>query len=72
MYLMMNVVKMVFSLHFQFSCWHSLLRRSVKRELLQDITPLQMIRLGVADQNNWARPKEVDIGLGAESVLKVM
>ncbi|KAJ8348774.1 hypothetical protein SKAU_G00273630 [Synaphobranchus kaupii] len=48
----------------------SLLRRFVKRELLQGITPLQLIRLDVADQKNWVCLKEADIGLGAESVLK--
>ncbi|KAJ8251913.1 hypothetical protein COCON_G00212250 [Conger conger] len=48
----------------------SLLTRFVKRELLQDITPLQLIRLDVADQKNWVCLKKADLGLGAEAVLK--
>ncbi|KAL3063671.1 hypothetical protein OYC64_000077 [Pagothenia borchgrevinki] len=48
----------------------SLLRRFIKRELLQDITTLQLTRLDVADKNNWLHPQDIDIGLGAESILK--
>lgn len=48
------------------------MRRFTKREVLQDISPLQLTRLDVGDKNNWACPKEVNIGLGAESILKVV
>ncbi|XP_050974815.1 uncharacterized protein LOC127170690 isoform X1 [Labeo rohita] len=48
----------------------SLLRRFVRRDILQDITTLQLTKLDVADKNNWLQPKDIDIGLGAESVLK--
>ncbi|KAJ4923521.1 hypothetical protein JOQ06_021596 [Pogonophryne albipinna] len=48
----------------------SLLRRLNKRELLQDITTLQLTRLDVADKNNRLHPQDIDIGLGAESILK--
>ncbi|KAI4785527.1 hypothetical protein KUCAC02_037710, partial [Chaenocephalus aceratus] len=46
----------------------SLPRRLFKRELLQDITTLQLTRLDVADKNNRLHPQ--DIGVGAESILK--
>ncbi|RXN03167.1 interferon alpha beta receptor 1a-like protein [Labeo rohita] len=48
----------------------SLLRRFVRRDILQDITTLQLTKLDAADKNNWLQPKDIDIGLGAESVLK--
>ncbi|XP_056151046.1 uncharacterized protein LOC130125494 [Lampris incognitus] len=48
----------------------SLLRRFIKRELLQDVTTLQLTRLDVADKKNWLCPQDIDIGLGAESILK--
>ncbi|RXN33142.1 hypothetical protein ROHU_004391 [Labeo rohita] len=50
----------------------SLLRRFVRRDILQDITTLQLTKLDVTDKNNWLQPKDIDIGLGAESVLKVV
>lgn len=50
--------------------WQSLLRRFIKREVLQDITTLQLTKLDVADKKNWIQQKDIDIGLGAESVLK--
>ncbi|XP_051534875.1 uncharacterized protein LOC127429758 [Myxocyprinus asiaticus] len=51
----------------------SLLRRFIKREVLQDITTLQLTKLDlVPDKKNWLQPKDIDIGLGAESVLKGM
>ncbi|KAI4785126.1 hypothetical protein KUCAC02_037952, partial [Chaenocephalus aceratus] len=46
----------------------SLPRRLFKRELLQDITTLQLARLDVADKNNRLHPQ--DISVGAESILK--
>ncbi|KAM9424924.1 uncharacterized protein KZ484_005838 isoform 1-T2 [Pholidichthys leucotaenia] len=49
-----------------------MLRRFVKREVLEDINPLQLVKLDVSDKNNWVPPKDVNIGLGVESVLKVM
>ena len=48
------------------------MRHFIKREILQEISPLQLARLDVDDKNNWVRPKEVNIGLGAESTLKVV
>ncbi|XP_063766097.1 uncharacterized protein LOC134882380 [Eleginops maclovinus] len=50
----------------------SLLRRFIKRELLQDQTPLQLIKLDISEEKNWVSLKRVDIGLGAESAIKVM
>ncbi|XP_077085755.1 uncharacterized protein LOC143737776 isoform X2 [Siphateles boraxobius] len=50
----------------------SLLRRFIKRDVLQDITTLQLTKLDVADKKNWIQQKDIDIGLGAESVLKGM
>jgi len=46
-----------------------MLRCFVKRELLHDISALQLVKLDV--KKNWVQPTEVKIGLGAESVLKV-
>ncbi|XP_072564979.1 uncharacterized protein [Paramormyrops kingsleyae] len=48
----------------------SMLRRFVKKEVLKDISPLQLVRLDVSDNQSWVNPKEVNIGLGAESLLK--
>ncbi|XP_040892557.1 uncharacterized protein LOC121180926 isoform X2 [Toxotes jaculatrix] len=48
----------------------SLLRRFVQRELLQDLTPLQLIKTELTDEKNLVSPKSVDIGLGAESAIK--
>ncbi|XP_053347667.1 uncharacterized protein LOC128518536 [Clarias gariepinus] len=48
----------------------SMLRRFVKKEVLKDISPLQLVRLDVCDNQSWVNPKEVNIGLGAESLLK--
>ncbi|XP_041668457.1 uncharacterized protein LOC121526132 isoform X5 [Cheilinus undulatus] len=48
----------------------SMLWRFVKREHLHNITPLQLVRLDVADQKIWVNLKEADIGLGAEVALK--
>ncbi|XP_051806518.1 uncharacterized protein LOC127534690 [Acanthochromis polyacanthus] len=50
----------------------SLLRRFIKREVLQDRTPRQLIQIEAAEERNWISPKNVDIGLGAESAVKVM
>ncbi|KAJ8366724.1 hypothetical protein AAFF_G00345010 [Aldrovandia affinis] len=47
-----------------------MLRHFIKRELLHDISPLQLVKLDVSDKKNWVHPTEVKIGLGAESVLK--
>ncbi|XP_073712875.1 uncharacterized protein [Misgurnus anguillicaudatus] len=48
----------------------SMLRRFVKKEVLKDISPLQLVRLDVTDKQSWVNPREVNIGLGAESLLK--
>ncbi|XP_062374792.1 uncharacterized protein LOC134062699 [Sardina pilchardus] len=48
----------------------SLMRRFVKREVLQDITTAQLIKLDVGDKNNLMPVHCVDIGLGAEEALK--
>ncbi|ROL08906.1 hypothetical protein DPX16_5242 [Anabarilius grahami] len=47
-----------------------LLRRFVKKEVLKDISPLQLVRLDVSDKQSWVNLKEVNVGLGAESLLK--
>ena len=52
--------------------WQGLLRRFIKREMLQDITTLQLTKPDVADKNNWLKPQDIDIGLGAETDLKVV
>nr|XP_023653576.1 uncharacterized protein LOC111836490 isoform X2 [Paramormyrops kingsleyae] len=49
-----------------------LLRRFMKQELLQDRSPLQLIKIQVSDEKNWVSIKSVDLGLGAESAIKVM
>ncbi|XP_041931129.1 uncharacterized protein LOC121694820 isoform X2 [Alosa sapidissima] len=48
----------------------ALLRRFVKRELLQDRSSLQIITIQVSEEKNWVSLKNVDIGLGAESAIK--
>nr|XP_020471980.1 uncharacterized protein LOC109969435 isoform X2 [Monopterus albus] len=50
----------------------SLLKRFIKEEILNDITALQMVRLDTTNTKARKRPKNVDIGLGAEAVIKVM
>ncbi|XP_048038404.1 uncharacterized protein LOC125263457 [Megalobrama amblycephala] len=50
----------------------SLLRRFVKQEFLQDATSLRLTKIYVADEVNRVSYKNVDIGLGAESAIKVM
>ncbi|XP_070404065.1 uncharacterized protein [Nothobranchius furzeri] len=50
----------------------SLLRRFIQRELLQDITPLQLAKLDTNDQRNWVMASHVDISLGAESAIKAL
>ncbi|CAM4671089.1 unnamed protein product [Leuciscus chuanchicus] len=50
----------------------SLVRRFIQRELLQDITPFKLIKLDTDDQKNWVSASHTDIGLGADSVLKVI
>lgn len=46
----------------------------VKKDVFHDLTQLQLVELDVGDEKNQRShlPKEVDIGLGAESVLKVV
>jgi len=51
-----------------FCHFKSLLRRFVQRELTQDFTPLQLIKIDLTDEKNLVSPKSVDIGLGAELV----
>ncbi|RXN15612.1 myosin-1 isoform X3 [Labeo rohita] len=48
----------------------SLLRRFVKKELL-DVSVVKLARLDATDVQTWVPPKDVDIGIGASSVLKV-
>lgn len=43
----------------------------MKKEVLKDISPLQLVRLDVSDKQSWVNLKEVNVGLGAESLLKV-
>ncbi|KAG5272523.1 hypothetical protein AALO_G00166480 [Alosa alosa] len=49
----------------------SLLRRCIKREVLQDITPLQLTKLDTSDKTFLLLPQKIDIGLGAEAAVKV-
>lgn len=42
-----------------------------KEEILNDITALQMVRLDTTDKKARKQLKNVDIGLGAEAVIKV-
>lgn len=44
----------------------------MKRELLQDLSALQLTKLDVANEANWVPVMDADIGLGAESFLKVI
>ncbi|XP_078027544.1 uncharacterized protein LOC117265688 [Epinephelus lanceolatus] len=48
----------------------SLFRRFIKREVLHDITALQLTKLDVTDKTIWLSPQDISVGLGAESVLK--
>ncbi|XP_065125255.2 uncharacterized protein [Paramisgurnus dabryanus] len=50
----------------------SLLRRFWKRELLHDLTPLQLTKVNVSDEANWVPVMNTDIGLGAESAIKAL
>ena len=58
------------SLHAIF--FKSLLKRFVKRELLQDVSPLKLTKLDAADKANWVSTLNSDIGLGAECAIKVI
>lgn len=40
----------------------SLLRRFIKRELLQDRTPLQLTKMDISEEKNWVSLKSLDIG----------
>ncbi|XP_063761275.1 uncharacterized protein LOC134878988 isoform X2 [Eleginops maclovinus] len=42
----------------------SLLRRFIKREVLNDITALQLTKLDVTDKTIWLSPQNISIGLG--------
>lgn len=44
----------------------------MKRELLQDLTPLKLTKVDVSDEENWVSPMHAEIGLGAETVIKVI
>lgn len=48
----------------------TLLKRFIKRDALP-LTPYKLVRLDVTDQKLWLSPKEVDIGMGADAVIKV-
>ncbi|XP_060788897.1 uncharacterized protein LOC132893778 isoform X2 [Neoarius graeffei] len=50
----------------------SLLRRCVKREVLQYITPLQLTKLDLSNKTLLLLPHKTDIGLGAETAVKGM
>lgn len=50
----------------------SVLRRFVKREVLQDITKLQLTKLDLCEKKNLLLPQKIVIGLGAEKALKVL
>ncbi|KAK5866011.1 hypothetical protein PBY51_019494 [Eleginops maclovinus] len=50
----------------------NLLRRFIKRELLTDVTPQHLVRLDVTDKQSRVHPKAVDIGIGAETAIKVI
>lgn len=47
-----------------------MLKRFIKAEILNEITALQMVKLDTTAKEARARLKDVDIGLGAEAVLK--
>ena len=51
---------------------NSLLRRFIQRDILNDITTLQLTKLDVTDKTIWLNPGDISIGLGADSVLKVV
>lgn len=40
--------------------------------MLQDTIAVQLTKLDIADKKIWLQPKEIDIGLGAESALNVV
>lgn len=61
-----------YSLTMYFLSLQSLLRRFTKRELLNDVTPLQMARLDVTNEQSRVHPSGVDIDIGAEAVIKVL
>ncbi|KAL2102284.1 hypothetical protein ACEWY4_001452 [Coilia grayii] len=48
----------------------SLLKRFIRSEVLSGITPLQLVKLDSTDKAARVQLKNVDIGLGAEAVLK--
>ncbi|KAK9976445.1 hypothetical protein ABG768_021650 [Culter alburnus] len=50
----------------------SLLRRFIKRELLQDQTPLQLTKMDISEEKKCVSLKSLDIGLGAESAIKAL
>ncbi|CAM4652640.1 unnamed protein product [Leuciscus chuanchicus] len=37
-----------------------------------DVSPVKLVKLDVTDQKLWVSPKQVDIGIGATTALKVM
>lgn len=43
----------------------------MKREVLQDITPLQLTKLDTSDKTLLLLPQKIDLGLGAETAVKV-
>lgn len=44
----------------------------MKREVLQDITKLQLTKLDLSEKKNLLLPQKINIGLGAETALKVL
>ena len=62
-----NYLGYIFIFSVQCILWHF-----IKREVLLDISPLQLARIDVGDKRNWVHPKEVNSGFGAESTLKVV
>lgn len=47
------------------------MRRLIKNEQLQDISPFQLNKFDTDDQSKQGSPSHADIGLDEESVLKV-
>lgn len=44
----------------------------MKKELLQDLTTLGLTKLDATDEANWVSALKVDIGLGADSAIRVI
>ena len=51
--------------------FQSLLRRFIKKDVQVDVSPVKLAKLDVTDQKLWVSPKQVDIGMGATSAVRV-